>query len=99
MKQHRYRVTVEHLADAHGAPSSYSAPVQFEVGNHDDIFVIVDRMRRRDDLDAAAAVPFAVGLKLFSEVMLENRGHPMFTEFAPHFAQFIKNLKRGSSNP
>jgi hypothetical protein len=93
MKQHRYRITVEHLADAKGEPSQYDAPLQFETGNHDDIFAIVERMQHRDDFDSETLTAFAVGLKLFSEVMLENRGHPLFEDFAPHFSAFMKKLK------
>lgn len=93
MKQHRYRVTVEHLLDAKGAPSAYKAPLQFEVGNHDDIFDIVERVRRRSDFDETTNTALAVGLKLFSEVMLENRGCPLFADFMPHFSDFMKKLK------
>lgn len=96
MKQHRYRVTVEHLQDPGGNPVT-RAPLAFEVGNHDDIFAIVERMRGRGDFDPATATSFAVGLKLFSEVMLEHRDHPLFTEFQPHFRQFMKELKKGSA--
>ncbi|WP_312343156.1 DUF3861 domain-containing protein [Stutzerimonas nitrititolerans] len=94
MKQHRYRVTVEHLSDAQGAPSKYKQPLSFEVGNHDDIFDIVQRTHERVNLDATSATAFAVGLKLFSEVMLENGKHQIFQEFAPHFRTFMKNLKK-----
>lgn len=98
MKQHLYRVTVEHLADANGVPPATSGALRFEVGNHDDIPAIVARLRGRDDLpfDAEQAAAFAVGLKLFSEVMLEHRGHPLFADFAPYFGQFMKTLKKGS---
>lgn len=95
MNQHRYRVTLDHLADAKGEPSTYDAPLRFEVGNHDDVFAIVERMRTRNDLAPDAATALAVGLKLFSEVMLEHRGHPLFAEFAPHFRDFMKTLKQG----
>jgi len=37
MKQHTYRVTVEHLADVDGNPPSSATPLVFQVGNHDDI--------------------------------------------------------------
>lgn len=93
MKQHRYKVTVEHLADANGQPSQYEAPLQFEVGNHDDIFVIVERMRQRKDFDSETLVAFAVGLKLFSEVMVEHRSNALFQDLYPHFAAFMKKLK------
>ncbi|MEN9492558.1 MAG: hypothetical protein RJA63_3007 [Pseudomonadota bacterium] len=94
MKQHRYRITLEHLADAQGAPSLHQ-PLQFEVGNHDDIIAIVEKLRTRDDFTEETAAAFGVGLKLFSEVMLESKGNPLFSSFRPHFAQFMKNLKRG----
>jgi hypothetical protein len=94
MKQHRYRVTVEHLQDPGGNPVARD-PLRFEVGNHDDIFAIVERMRGRGDFDPATATAFAVGLKLFSETLLEHRDHPLFAQFQPHFKQFMKHLKKG----
>ena len=94
MKQHRYRVTLEHLQDPGGNPVTRD-PLRFEVGNHDDIFAIVERIRGRGDFDAEDATAFAVGLKLFSETLLEHRDHPLFTEFRPHFQQFMKHLKKG----
>jgi len=38
---------------------------------------------------------FIVGLKLFSEVMLAERKHPLFSEFGPQFKLFMKKLKSG----
>ncbi len=96
MKQHRYRITVEHLVDAHDSLLPNRQPLQFEVGNHDNIFAIVDRVRERVDFDLASAAALAVGLKLFSEVMLENREHPLFQVFAPHFRDFMTTLKKGT---
>lgn len=94
MKQHRYRVSVEHLCDARGAPSTYAEPLRFETGNHDDILAVVERVRRDSGLPADSATALAVGLKLFGEVLLENRGHPLFEGFAPHFGEFMKHLKQ-----
>jgi len=95
MKQHRYRITVEHLSDVRGEPSTYAEPLRFEAGNHDDVFAVVERVRARGDLPPDSATAFAVGLKLFGEVMLENRGHPLFADFAPQFGEFMKTLKKG----
>jgi len=97
MKQHRYRITLEHLVDADGAPPTSAEPLRFEVWNHDDIPGIVARLHGRDDLPFGAdqVAAFATGLKLFSEVMLEHRGHPLFADFALHFGQFMKTLKKG----
>lgn len=93
MKQHQYQVTLEHLCDADGHASCHDKALNFKVGNHDDIFRIVELMKQREDLSPAHATSLAVGLKLFSEVMLENKGHPLFTEFTPHFLSFMKKLK------
>lgn len=94
MKQHRYRLTVEHLALPDGSPPPAAEPLCLEVGNHDDIAAIVARMRQRGDLPAQDAAAFAVGLKLFSEVMLQHRALPLFSEFAPHFKAFMQRLKQ-----
>lgn len=95
MKQHRYRITVEHTMDENGFPAKNEAPLRFEVGNHDDIISIVQRLRRRGDFDMNTAAAFGVGLKLFGEVMLSNRDNPLFSAIQPHFAQFMKELKKG----
>ena len=94
MKQHRYEVTVKHLADAQGNPSAYSEALQFQVGNHDDIFKILEKLQASQLLDEESTKAFTVGLKLFSEVMLENKELPLFKEFMPQFAQFMKSLKQ-----
>lgn len=96
MKQHRYRVTVQHLATAAGEPSTYAAPLQFEAGNHDDLFQIAQRLRQRSDLLGINTDAFAIGLKLFGEVMLENKDHPLFAAFRPHFGAFMQQLKKGA---
>ena len=46
MKQHRYRITLEHVATAKGEPGTH-APLTFEARNHDDLFEIIDRMRKK----------------------------------------------------
>lgn len=98
MKKHRYRVTLEHLNNPKGELSADS-PLQLEVGNHDDIFKIVELMRNRDDLDQNDAAALAIGIKLFGEVMLDNRDNPLFASFMEDFSQFMKALKAGNSNP
>lgn len=95
MKQHKYRVTLEHLSNPKGEVLGYS-PLQFEVGNHDDIFKIIELMRSRDDLGENDATALALGLKLFSEVMLENKGNPLFDSFRKDFGKFMKELKAGT---
>lgn len=92
MREHRYRITLEHLATAaQGQPQH--PPLSFEAGNHDDIFAIVERIRGNDQFDAETSAQLALGLKLFSEVMLKNRKHPLFEEIQPAIRDFIGKLK------
>lgn len=93
MKQHTYRITVEHLADKDGQAPATPARLQFDVGNHDEVIGLIERMRSRGDFDPETASAFALGLKLFGEVLLTHRDHPLFTDFAPHFGAFMKHLK------
>lgn len=94
MKKHLYRVTLEHAAGPGGTPASHE-PLRFEARNHDDIFAIVQKMRGREDMDEESATAFAVGLKLFSEVMLEHKENPLFADFMPAFVNFMKEMKKG----
>lgn len=94
MKQHTYEVTLKHIADAQGNPSNYTDTLSFNTYNHDDIFKVLQVIQNSQMLDAEAAKSFVVGLKLFSEVMLEHKNLPLFKDFMPHFGQFMKALKQ-----
>lgn len=94
MKQHEYEITVKHIADAKGQPSEYTEALQFKAYNHDDIFKVLGFIENSKMLDAESAKAFAVGLKLFGEVMLENKDLPMFKAFMPQFIEFMKTLKQ-----
>lgn len=86
--EYRYRITVEHLSGTSEFPA-----LRFEAASHDEILELVRRARQRGDFDADTAAAFTVGLKFFSEVMLQNREHPLFETFHPRFRQFMKRLK------
>jgi Domain of Unknown Function with PDB structure (DUF3861) len=93
MKGHLYRVTVEHLEDPKGN-AVVADPLSFQARNHDDLLPIVARMRARGMFEPDEAAALAIGLKLFGEVMLRNREHELFAPLQPHFAEFIKRLKK-----
>lgn len=93
MKKHHYRVTVDYLADADNQPVDV-APLQFDAPNHDDVFALIDKMSSRTDLSRDDVARFVVGLKLMSEVMLENKADPLFSALQPHFSAFMKELKK-----
>ncbi|CAI0840549.1 DUF3861 domain-containing protein [Serratia ficaria] len=96
MPGHRFKITVEALSDRQGNPVE-KAPLSFEVENHDDILGIVERIQAREDLNFGPrqSAAFAVGLKLFSEVMIENRKHPVFAPLREAFKAFMIGLKKG----
>ena len=93
MKQHQFRLTLEHLAGQNGQPVA-AEPLVFLAPNHDNIFDIVKLMEQRKGFTPEMAQRFAVGLKLMGEVMLENKDNPLFTELKPHFMEIMKAVKR-----
>lgn len=94
MNSYRYRVTLEKIAGQKGEPVE-GEQLSFEAPDHDDIFPIVERVRGRGDLDADSAAALAVGLKLFSEVVLQNRQREPFAEVRPALSAFIGSIKQG----
>ncbi|KRG70512.1 DUF3861 domain-containing protein [Pseudoxanthomonas dokdonensis] len=99
MKQHLYRITVEHLRDASGHALDDASPLVFEARNHDDIQQVVAKVLGKQLFEPQTATAFAVGLKLFSEVLLEHRKDELFADLAPHLGAFMKKLKSRPSPP
>lgn len=93
MKKYRYEISVKATADRDGQAISTGEPLVFNAATHDELFDIVARARSMKLFDDETAVSFAVGLKLFSEVMLTNRDSELFKDLAPHFGAFMKKLK------
>ena len=60
-------------------------------------FKIIDVMREKNLFEEKNhSIEFAIGLKMFGEVILKNKNLPLFKEFYPAFGDFMKKLK--SSN-
>ena len=93
-KGHLYRITVEYLKDIKDEPVE-KEPLVFETTNHDEIFQIVERIRKRGLFEEGEAEAFAVGLKLFSEVMLNNKDKDLFKPLRSAFGEFMQGLKKG----
>ncbi|WP_455647907.1 DUF3861 domain-containing protein [Lonepinella koalarum] len=94
MKQHLYRITVEHLADADGNPVD-ATPLQFNAPNHDEISRIIDYIQGRGQFSDTDAQRFAVGLKLMGEVILEGKDNAFCKELRPYFGDLMKIVKKG----
>ncbi|WP_293775495.1 DUF3861 domain-containing protein [uncultured Oxalicibacterium sp.] len=93
MSAHDYRVTLEYLGGKHAGPEAH-APLQFDAGNHDDLFMIIERAQAVDITDKDEAAALALGLKLFGEVMLKHRKDPLFSPLQPAFVEFISAFKQ-----
>ncbi|MFM2367766.1 MAG: hypothetical protein RL619_62 [Bacteroidota bacterium] len=92
-RTNKYKLKLELLATAKVDDTIYP-PIELEFDNHDNIFTIVERMKQRNLFQTEnQAAEFAIGLKLFSEVMLKNRENELFSEFRPAFSDFMKKLK------
>jgi len=91
-KGHRYRVTVEHLAHPR-EDGMLRPPLSFEAVNHDDVLGIAERMSAGGRYAADESAALAIGLKLFTEVMLTHRDDPLFADLRPAMHAFISRLK------
>ncbi|WP_443944791.1 DUF3861 domain-containing protein [Pedobacter sp. AW1-32] len=88
-----YKLTLEALSLAK-EDEIKSEPLTIEFDNHDNIFNIIKAIKQKDLFQTEGdSAEFAIGLKLFGEVMLKNRDNDLFAELKPAFAEFMKKLK------
>lgn len=93
MNSYRYRVTVEAMTGAKGEPVE-GRTLTFEAANHDDILGIAERLQGTGRFAPEKAAALGIGLKLFGEVVLENRADPLFAALRPALGEFIGGLKQ-----
>ena len=87
-----YKVTLEHIYSP--ADEDLHRRVEVVFDNHDNLFNVIDKVQDKDLFsDMGQSTEFAIGLKMFSEVMLKNKDNPLFEEFLPSFKDFMKKLK------
>lgn len=91
MSKHRYHITVDYLADNKGNEINQS--IQFDAPNHDDIFHIIELTKQHEGFTPEIAARFAVGLKLFSEVLLENKDNEFCAALRPHMMEIMGVIK------
>jgi len=94
-KYNQYKITLEHTHTPKGDELQKAVVVEFD--NHDNIFNIIKVMQQRDLFnDVNQSAEFAIGLKMFSEVMLRNKDNALFEELLPEFKKFMQRLKGGA---
>ena len=92
-KTNQYRITLEQISSAK-ASTSAPEPIALTFGNHDDVFAIIDQLQRKNPFNnPEETAQFAIGLKLFSEIMIKHRTNPLFGELMPAFRPFMQKLK------
>lgn len=91
-KYNHYKITLEHTFSP--KEEDLNPAVVLEFDNHDEIFSIIERLQEKNHFDDAdKSAEFAIGLKMFSEVMLKNKDNNLFSEFLPEFKNFMTKLK------
>ena len=91
-KNNYYKIHLEELSLKNSAEVLKSIDLEFV--NHDDLFKIIEVLKSKNLFgNQNDATEFALGVKLFSEVMLRHRDHPLFEELKPAFGEFMKKLK------
>lgn len=92
-RTNKYRLNLEYISNAK-EDTILPEPIEIDFENHDNIFAIIETLKEKNLFDSESqATEFAIGLKLFSEVMIKNKNIPLFEEFFPAFGAFMKKLK------
>jgi len=91
-RNNKYQLQLNELSLKDG--SSAEKKLNFEFENHDDLFKIFEMIKSKNIFeDENTANEFSLGLKLFTEVMLKNKQHPLFEDLRPAITEFMKKLK------
>ena len=86
---HRYHLQLTGAGDQTGAQIA-----EFEFESHDDLSVVLAKIAEKKIFeDEEETKAFAVGLKLFTGVLLQHRSHPLFAELGPKMGEFMKMFK------
>jgi len=91
MSTHDYRITLEYAGGKAGDEAP--APLTFSASDHDNLFEIIAKVRSSGMFDADSAAALALGMKLFSGVMLAHRKDPLFEPIAGAYRDFIGEFK------
>ncbi|RNL50258.1 DUF3861 domain-containing protein [Pedobacter jejuensis] len=92
-RTNKYKLTLEELALANENDLT-NGPLTLEFDNHDNLFNIINAVKSKGIFeDENQSTEFAIGLKMFTEVLLKNRENELFKELQPAIGAFMKKLK------
>ena len=70
------------------------APIVLDFMNHDEIFKIIEMIKSKNPFENEnQSAEFAIGLKLFLEVVMKNKNNPIFEDLLPAIKAFMPKLK------
>ena len=93
-KGNTYQLSLQLVSLASGEAPAQEKSTKFLFDNHDELFGIIEKVQNKNIFNnKQQAAEFAIGLKMFSEVMLKHRNYPLFEELLPAFGSFMKRLK------
>lgn len=91
-RENSYKLNLQEVRLKDGTSTNQS--LEFEFTNHDDLFKVMEFVKEKNlFFEKNQSMEFILGLKLFTEVMLKNKEHPLFEELKPAIMQFMKKLK------
>ena len=93
-KENCYRITIEEV----NVEQEAAKTLQFEFQDREDLFNVIESLKKGSGLEAETATKVGVALRLLGPVMMKDRKHPLFIDFMPHFKNFMQNLKSTVKN-
>ncbi len=91
-RNNKYQLHLQELELKDGNEGSQK--LDFEFSNHDDLFKIFEVVKSKKLFENEVTnYEFALGLKLFTEVIITQKEHPLFEELRPEILKFMKKLK------
>lgn len=90
-KHNHYRITIE---EVNIKEDRELQTMQFEIEDRENMFAIVDKIKQDSGLDEQSTRRLGVSIRLLGPLMMQDRKHPLFVDFMPHFRNFMQNLKK-----
>ncbi|PTP04645.1 DUF3861 domain-containing protein [Vibrio splendidus] len=90
-KHNNYRITIEEVSVKEDRELQ---TMQFEIEDRENMFAIVEKIKQDSGLDEQSAARLGVSIHLLGPMMMQDRKHPLFVDFMPHFRNFMQNLKK-----
>ncbi|MEZ8384556.1 DUF3861 domain-containing protein [Vibrio splendidus] len=90
-KHNNYRITIEEVSVKEDRELQ---TMQFEIEDRENMFAIVEKIKQDSGLDEQSAALLGVSIRLLGPMMMQDRKHPLFVDFMPHFRNFMQNLKK-----